>query len=76
MSLADIGKAPERVRFHPLKARHSLSLQRVKRDTAIIPVYGMLGIKTSSCQPAATTAQNETWLIKAKENITIALRCR
>jgi len=50
-------KRPERVRFHPPKARHSLTLQRVKGDTALNPVYGCLGINTSSSQPAHIARQ-------------------
>ena len=73
-------KRPERVSFHPLKARQSLSLERLKRDTAHSPVYGRFGIRdeqfSASPHRKATTAQNATWLVKAKENITIAPRCR
>jgi len=48
MSLTDIGKALRACKFSPIKARNSLFLQRVKRDTALDPVYG----RRSSSQPA------------------------
>ena len=54
MSLADIGKAPQTCKAPPTKCTALVSLHRVKRDTALNPVYGRPGIKTSSSQPAPT----------------------
>ena len=46
MSFADIGKEPRACKVSPTK-RAALTI----RDTALNPVYGRLGIKTSSSRP-------------------------
>jgi len=80
MSLADIGKEPRACKFSPTKGaaitiftegKEGHSPQRCLRKARHKDEYF-----SASSHREATTAQNETGLVKAKENITFAPRCR
>ena len=81
MSLAGIGKVPRECKVSPTRgAALTIFTAGKEGHSPLNPVYGRLGIKTSSSQPAPhreqTAVQNGTWLVRAKENTTIAPRCR
>ena len=80
MSLSDIGKVPRKYGvpsaentaftvFTEGKAESSSQpSQQEKRRTEVQPTVGL--------RPEKDTEQSRTWLVRAKENITVAPRCR
>jgi len=80
MSLADIGKAPRTCKISPTKGAALTIFTEGKEGHSPQPCLREARHKdkqfSASPHREATTAQNETWLFKAKENITIAPRCQ
>jgi hypothetical protein len=58
MSPADIGKVPRAKCKTSIKALHSRFLWRGKRDTALNPPDGKLGMRTSRSQPTIPTREH------------------
>ena len=60
-----------------LSARRSQFLQRLKRDTALKLAHGRCGASTvPDLNQESCPTQVRSWLITAKENITLAPRCK
>jgi len=80
MSLTDIGKALQACKFSPTIGAALTIFTEGKEGHSPRPCLREAGHKdehfTASPHREATIAQNETWLVKAKENITFAPRCR
>jgi len=80
MSFADIGKAPRACKISPTKGAALTIFTEGKEGHSPQPCLREARHKdeqfSASSHREATTAQNETWLVKAKENITNAPRCR
>jgi len=80
MSLADTGKAPRACKVPPTRGAALTLFTEGKKGHSPQPCLREAWHKddqfSASPHREATTAQNETWLVKAKENITIAPRCR
>jgi len=80
MSLADIGKAPRECKFSPTKGAALTIFTAGKEGHSPHPCLREARHKDEqfSANPyrEKTTVQNETWLVKATENITIVPRCR
>ena len=80
MSFADIGKSPRACKVSPTKGAALTIFTEGKEGHSPQPCLREARHKdeqlSASPPREATTAQNETWLVKAKENITIGPRCR
>jgi hypothetical protein len=80
MSLADIAKAPRGCRVSPTRGAALTIFTAGKEGHSPQPCLREARHKdeqfSASPHCEETTVQNETWLVKAKENIAIAPRCR
>jgi len=80
MSLAGIGKVPRECKVSPTRGAALTILTADKEGHSSQPCLREARHKdeqfSASPHCEQTTVQNETWLVKAKANITIAPRCR
>jgi len=80
MTFADISKAPQARKISHTKGAELTIFTEGKEGHSPQPCVREARQKdeqlSASTHREATTAQKETWLVKAKENITIATRCR
>jgi hypothetical protein len=80
MSLAGIGKVPRECKVSPTRGAALTIFTAGKEGHSPQPCLREARHKdeqfSASPHCEQTTVQNETWLVKAKENITIAPRCR
>jgi len=80
MSFADIGKAPRASKISPTKGAALTIFTEGKKghrpQTCLREARHKDEQFSANLHRKATTAQKATWLVKAKENITIAPSCR
>ena len=80
MSLADIGKVPRECAVSPTRGAALIIFTEGKEGHSSQPCLREVRHKdeqlSASPHREGTSVQNETWLVKAKENISITPRCR
>ena len=77
MSFSDVGMRPANIVTGIRSAKHSPTLSRVKRDTAPTLLTGFVETDfqfSASSHHEPTIDQSRIGLVRAKENITLALR--